>query len=253
MKRTSPYIGATLRILSETNKFHCNVINYFRAIGGFLKDFINYAMKNDNKNYTVSIKYVYPCLRDKTIYTPVEPTYFYQDTWAASEIFHLMPTHHYDVGSSIMTLGIISQFIPTTLVDIRPIEVELDNLYFMKGSILALPFENDSLESLSSLCVVEHIGLGRYGDPIDPWGSEKAIKELQRVLKPGGNLLFSVPVDEENRIYFNAHRAFTREYVVDLFHDMLLVDEKYIYGRTMQGSYDKTKGFGTGLYHFKKR
>ncbi|MEM4197124.1 MAG: DUF268 domain-containing protein, partial [Candidatus Anstonellaceae archaeon] len=141
----------------------------------------------------------FPCLFDNLNYTPIEPTYFYQDCWAAKHIFDMKPSHHYDVGSSVKTMGIISQFTPVTMIDIRPIELELPNLFFKRGSILELPFEDNSIESLSSLCVVEHIGLGRYGDPLDPFGSEKAIKELKRVLKPGGVLLLSVPIDTENK------------------------------------------------------
>ncbi|GAH11658.1 unnamed protein product, partial [marine sediment metagenome] len=99
----------------------------------------------------------------------------------------------------------------------------------------------------------EHIGLGRYGDKIDPDGSEKAIKELKRVLKPNGNLYISLPIDSNNQIYFNAHRAFTKEYVMELFNDLLLKDEKYIYGKTVYNNYKKEKGFGTGLYHFIKK
>jgi hypothetical protein len=34
--------------------------------------------------------------------------------------------------------------------------------------------------------VVEHIGLGRYGDPIDPDGDLKAISELKRVVQKRG-------------------------------------------------------------------
>ena len=138
------------------------------------------------------------------------------------------------------------------MIDIRPIDLDLPNLFFRRGSILALPFDDDSIESLSSLCVVEHIGLGRFGDPIDPYGSEKAAKELKRVLNPGGNLYFSVPVDDACRVYFNAHRAFTRDYVISLFASLELVDEKYHYGRAMFDAYDSAKGFGTGLYHFRK-
>lgn len=164
----------------------------------------------------------------------------------------MKPQHHYDIGSSIITVGIISQFVPTTMVDIRDINVSLKNLFFKQGSILNLPFEDNSIESISSLCVVEHIGLGRYGDQIDSWGSEKAIKELKRVLKNGGDLLFSVPVDRECRIYFNAHRSFTREYLLELFKDLKLVEEKYIYEKEIQDNYDQLRGFGTGLYHFRK-
>ncbi|HUI44639.1 MAG TPA: DUF268 domain-containing protein [Nitrospirota bacterium] len=130
--------------------------------------------------------------------------------------------------------------------------MKLDNLSFIRGSILNLPFEDNSIDSLSSLCVTEHIGLGRYGDPIDPWGSEKAVAELKRVLSPGGNLLFSVPVDSANKVYFNAHRTFTREYVLELFHDMRLIEERYIYGRHLTNDYDKMNRYGTGLFHFTK-
>lgn len=218
----------------------------------FLNEYKYYLYQTGNPNFRVATHFLYPCLTDRTATTPIEPTYFFQDTWAAGKIFQIKPKHHYDVGSSIKTIGILSQFVPTTMIDIRPVELELNNLFFKPGSILALPFEDNTVESLSSLCVVEHIGLGRYGDPIDPWGSEKAIKELTRVLKPGGNLYFSVPVDQECRVYFNAHRAFTRNYILELFQEMKLSEEKYIYGRTVQGNFDVAKGFGTGLYHFTK-
>ncbi len=228
-----------------------NIFAFSRDALSFLKDYNNYKKKN-NQNFVLSCKYFLPCLKDKTFYTPVDPTYFFQDSWAAGKLFRLRPSHHYDVGSSLKTLGIISQFVPVTMIDIRPIEITLNNLYFRKGSILNLPFDDNSIDSLSSLCVVEHVGLGRYGDPIDAFGSEKAVQELKRVLKTGGHMLFSVPVDEECRVYFNAHRVFTREYITDLFKGMRLVEEKYIYGKAVEDSYDSSKGFGTGLFHFRK-
>ncbi|HQU32261.1 MAG: DUF268 domain-containing protein [Planctomycetia bacterium] len=218
----------------------------------FLKEYKDYCKNDNNPNFKKSSEFLYPCLEDRVSCTPVEPTYFFQDAWAARKIFQDKPSHHYDIGSSAKAIGIISQFVPTTMIDIRPLELKLDNLFFQKGSILALPFADNSIESLSSLCVVEHVGLGRFGDDFDPWGSEKAIKELKRVLKIGGNLLFSVPVDNENRVYFNAHRAFTREYVLELFQDIELIEEKYIYGSTLHDNYDRSKKFGTGLFQFKK-
>lgn len=66
-------------------------------------------------------------------------------------------------------------------------------------------------------------------------------------------MLFSVPVDSENKIYFNAHRAFTRDYILELFSDFEILDEKYIYGKRMYNDYDQNKGFGTGLYMLRKR
>ena len=106
--------------------------------------------------------------------------------------------------------------------------------------------------SLSSICVVEHIGLGRYGDPLDPRGSEKSISEIIRVLKPGGDLYFTVPIDAADKIYFNAHRSFTRGHVLELFGALKLMEERYIYGRDLCPAYDPKLAFGTGMYHFQK-
>ena len=64
--------------------------------------------------------------------------------------------------------------------------------------------------------VVEHIGLGRYGDPIDPEGDLNAMSELARVLAPGGSLLFVVPVGKP-RVEFNAHRIYSPEQIRDHF------------------------------------
>lgn len=230
--------------------FSFKPLTFFRQYVWFFHELRVFKKQINNKKFK-ELEY-YPCLFDNLTYTPLDPTYFFQDSWAAKHIFDLKPTHHYDVGSSAKTMGIISQFTAVTMVDIRPIELELPNLFFRKGSILELPFEDGSIDSLSSLCVVEHIGLGRYGDPVDSFGSEKAIIELKRVLSKEGVLLFSVPVDKINKIFFNAHRAFTRDYIMELFDGFVVIDEKYHYGTKLYDEYDPQKGFGTGLFMMKK-
>ena len=110
-----------------------------------------------------------------------------------------------------------------TFVDIRPLEANIEGLESVAGSLLAMPFEDQSLESLSCLHVVEHIGLGRYGDPLDPLGSRKAIAELQRVVAPGGHLLFSTPVGAP-RVCFNAHRIHDPHELRALFGELELVE-----------------------------
>ena len=95
--------------------------------------------------------------------------------------------------------------------------------------------------------LIEHIGLGRYGDSLDPKGSEKAIAELKRVIKKGGNLYISVPIDKENRTFFNAHRAFKEKYLEEMFNPFFIKDKAYIYGNQLFTQ--KQTGFGIGLYH----
>lgn len=242
------------RRLAATAKqyFRFSPFLWFSNLRWFTKDLRWYRKNLQQSAFILNDKDLYPCLDDKTAMTPVEPIYFYQDAWAAAKIFSSRPLHHVDIGSSVKTIGIISGFVPVTFIDIRPIEVSLPNLHFRKGTVLALPFANNMVESVSSLCVIEHIGLGRYGDPLDVKGSEKAIAEMIRITKPGGKILFSVPVNESCRIYFNAHRAFTPEYIKSSFNGCRLLEEKYIYGYEFINEYKKERGFGVGVYLFEK-
>jgi len=223
---------------------------HFKNIFWYISNY--WAIKEIKNTNFMNFKLA-PMLADKTSFTPIEPVYFFQDTWAAKKIFELKPKHHYDVGSSVKTIGILSQFTSITMIDIRPLPLTLHGLSFIEGTILDLPFVDNSIDSISSLCVVEHIGLGRYGDPVDSFGSEKAILELKRVVKIGGVIIFSVPVDLVNTVYFNAHRAFTRNYVLSLFDGFDLLEEKYQYGYELVEAYEENRGFGTGLFMFKKQ
>jgi SAM-dependent methyltransferase len=147
-----------------------------------------------------------PQLLDSTPTTPFDAHYTYQDAWAARLIHGARPRRHVDVGSRISFVIGLTPFVSTTFIDVRPLEVTIENLDSQAGSITDLPFEDASLESVSSLHVAEHIGLGRYGDPLDPAGTVKAAHELARVVAPGGTLYFSLPVGR-SRVAFNSHRV----------------------------------------------
>lgn len=195
---------------------------------------------------------IYPCLDDNTGNTVIEPIYFYQDAWAFERIVLSKPAEHIDIGSHHKFVAHLSKIVNLTMVDIRPLSLPMDSIKFVRGSVLELPFADNSVSSLSSICVIEHIGLGRYGDPIDPDGSIKAFTEICRVLKHGANLYISVPIEEISKTYFNAHRAFEERYLLGtLLNEFEIVDRKYIYGDNFVDT--KDKGFGTGLYHLRKK
>jgi len=191
---------------------------------------------------------VYPCLNDRNNHVNVIVDYFYQDAWAFEKIVSGNPSKHVDIGSHHKFVSLLSKVVSVTMVDLRPLPVELDSLDFRCGTILDLPYESHSLESVSSLCVVEHIGLGRYGDILDPKGTEKAIDELKRVLQPGGNLYISVPVDTSSRTVFNAHRVFFEQDLLGLVSPLELLDSAYIYKREFCDTW--RPGYGIGCYHF---
>jgi len=198
-----------------------------------------------------------PCLGDWSTHTPFDAHYFYQGAWLARRIRTANTDgRHVDIGSSVLTMSVLSAYVETTFVDYRPLQASLPGLTSIAGNILDLPFVNDSVGSLSCLHVIEHIGLGRYGDPIDPQGSVKAARELERIVSSGGKLFLSLPIGRE-RICFNAHRVNAPLTVLGMFSQMKLVEFSYV---DDDGRYHEDKPieaashleYGCGLFQFEK-
>lgn len=55
---------------------------------------------------------------------------------------------------------------------------------------------------------VEHSGLGRYGDALNPWGDRQAMAHAWCMTKPGGRLAIGLPHNETDTIHYNAHREY---------------------------------------------
>jgi len=149
--------------------------------------------------------------------------YIYLNGWAARRILAERPAEHIDVGSQLAFTSVLSASLPVKVVEFRPVPVALPGMDLVEGSILSLPFPDDSVRSLSTLHVIEHIGLGRYGDPIDPLGTVKAARELVRVLAPGGQLLVGLPLGRP-RTCFNAHRIHDSRQVLVMFAGLRLIE-----------------------------
>jgi SAM-dependent methyltransferase len=159
---------------------------------------------------------LFPCLNEATANTDFDHHYIYHPAWAARLVKNLNPVKHIDISSSLSFCSILSAFIQTGFYDFRPAQLSLSNLTLGHADLTNLHFESNSIESISCMHTIEHIGLGRYGDPIDPNGDIKAINELKRVTAPNGSLLLVTPVGKP-RIQFNAHRIYSFEMIIELF------------------------------------
>lgn len=200
-------------------------------------------------------------LRDATATTGFDRHYVFHTAWATRVLAETRPVQHVDVASSLYFVSSISAFIPTRFIDYRPAELNLSGLSCEAGTLMALPFGSGTLPSLSCMHVIEHVGLGRYGDPFDYDGDLKAVAELVRVLAPGGHLLLVVPIGGEARIQFNAHRIYTYQQVLDMVPGLeirefaLIPDDGAKEGliRHADPAVCTLQLYGCGCFHFIKR
>lgn len=204
----------------------------------------------------ITSRNLYPCLDCKTSATAFDTHYFYQDIWAFRKILNSGAKSHVDVGSKVDYVGFLSTITQVVFIDIRPLITDLPNFEGKAGSILEMPYDNGAVPSLSCLHVAEHIGLGRYGDPIDPLGTVKACRELARVLAPRGNLYFGLPIGKP-RVCFNAHRIHSPAQILEYFSGLKLVEFSFVEdsGRFLQNiAPEKASNakYGCGLFHFTK-
>jgi hypothetical protein len=163
------------------------------------------------------------CLGEATDQTSYDPHYVYHTAWAARRLYANPVEVHHDLGSDIRFVTIVSAFQRLIFGDIRPASFRLSGLESVKVDITRLPFADGSIKSLSCMHVVEHIGLGRYGDQLDYYGHLGAMKELQRVLAVGGLLYLVVPVGG-SKIVFQAHRVFEPEQIKEAFNELNLME-----------------------------
>ena len=235
--------------------------NYFKGIKAYYTDLFEYLrlQKQLKTPFPFSFSNSYPILFDRYEEAGEVPKhYFFQDLWAAKKILKSGIKTHYDIGSRLDSF--ISHcliFCKVVMLDVRPLKSKIPGLEFIKADCMNMKnIKSNSITSLSALHAVEHFGLGRYGDPIDPEGYIKAIKEMQRVTKKHGNIYYSGPIGKQ-RLEFNAHRVFNPYTIIELFSQCKLVefsavDDKNRYMENVNPKKFIHASYSCGLFHFVK-
>jgi SAM-dependent methyltransferase len=159
-----------------------------------------------------------PCLHDwHEEGGTTKSEYFWQDLLVARSIFAAKPEKHVDVGSLVGGfVAHVASFREIEVLDVRPITAQIPGVTFKQADLMQpVPGMTDYCDSLSCLHALEHFGLGRYGDPIDPRGFEHGFANMVALLKQDGIFYLSVPVGVD-RVEFNAHRVFDPRSIVKL-------------------------------------
>lgn len=226
----------------------------------FGTDVEKYRQLNKRESFAVRERYMWPIIADKYAPAGTIGNYFFQDLWAARLIVGQGVKEHFDIGSRLdgFIAHLLASGIDVTMIDVRELPTEIENLHTIVDDATTLhQLEDESVESMSALCSLEHFGLGRYGDPIDSEACFKCFENIQKKLKKGGNFYLSVPIGKE-RIEFNAHRVFFASTIIDCFSGLELKefacvsDGKIEYNADIH-KYDDDPHNGDwryGLFHF---
>jgi SAM-dependent methyltransferase len=97
-------------------------------------------------------------------------------------------------------------------MDVNPYPYRHPNLRVVRGDAMRAPFAARSFAAVLAISVIEHIGIGHYGDPAGVSGDRAAVQEIARVLRRDGRALITVPfgharTDDLQRVYDPARIA----------------------------------------------
>lgn len=202
--------------------FGFDPVKFIRSIRGLRIYFFEYwQFRKQNNKTNIPMKLNAPCLHDRYEDSgTARGGYFFGDLYVAQEIFQNNPQKHIDLASRIDGLvAHIATFRKVEVFDIRKLDITIPNINFTQVNFMSPATQyHDYCDSLSCLHALEHFGLGRYGDPIDPNGHLKGLISIYQILKNKGVFYLGLPLGED-RIDFNAHRVFSIRKVLELTKD----------------------------------
>lgn len=201
------------------------LLSFIKGMPFFLKTYNEIRKQARRSKGDFPFGKTYPCLEDRYKESgEASGHYFHQDLLVATKIFKNKPDKHVDIGSSTNFIAHIACFLEIEVFDIRDLSPITDNIRFRRFDLMSEEMDlADYCDSISCLHVLEHFGLGRYGDRIDYNGYLTGWENIYRMLRRGGKFYFSVPIGEQ-RIEFNAHRVFSVSYLLKLIEEKYKID-----------------------------
>lgn len=183
----------------------------------FFNSLLKYSINNNSEFKITSLL---PILSDRNDFAgDSKGVYFKQDLIVSEKIFRKKPINHIDFGSRVDGfISNIATFMKVDVSDIRGLKSDFKNIDFKKMDLTENLTNKLKYDSVSCLHALEHFGLGRYGDPINPNGHLIGFKNILSFLSEDGLLYFSTPIGKKS-LLFNAHRIFSIKYLIDMFED----------------------------------
>lgn len=214
-------------LMDESGINPIKTIRFLASMPWLLKDFFRFAMRlkslERGKKRAHSLVFS-PFVHDKHLQSGNQRSlYFLQDIYCSQYCLRNPPGKHIDIGSRVD--GFVAQIAATRqieVLDIRESSSIIPNITFTQGDITAPPSKLFGIyDTVTSLHALEHVGLGRYGDEIEPAGLEISLANIRRLARDSGMMMVSLPISSYPReiIEFNAQRIMSSATVIQRLHE----------------------------------
>lgn len=198
----------------------------------YLKNYCDLIKSSKSKNLQITFKHFFPVFVDYSS-SKINRHYWFQDIYVASKIIathnELPKSVHVDIGSRVegFITSLISAKINLIFADINLPPVPFPGTTTTRIDLQEMtPIQFENVNSVSSLHVIEHLGLGKYGDKIDALGHRKVFEDFSAVLATGTRLYLSSPVSHSPGVIFNAGRHLDpNEMLNDATNNGFIIDE----------------------------
>jgi SAM-dependent methyltransferase len=210
------------KLLKLLRNFFSLTINVSKKIIQFINGPLFYLEQGECKKFNdcrLLAKVLY--------YQPANSDRYLEYPWLLQNI-NIASGKILDVGStaSNMLYNFLPKAVEINSIDLNSKYIESEAIKFAVGDIRKTNYEDNYFDVVSCISTLEHIGVsGRYGSDDDPEGDLRAVKEMGRILKPGGTMLVTVPYGIRDVLPIN--KLYNKERIIRLFKDFSAVEIEY--------------------------
>ena len=170
--------------------------------------------KNDLNNQTWTKEYLDIYLNNFTS-EKIKKSAHGEEPYPGAALWILKAVEKYNINNKkVAVIGSLTPWIESILLNFNNIvttveynvpSVEYNNL----NAISYWDFQKSTnvYDCIITYSSIEHSGLGRYGDPLDPDGDIKTMQDIHKNLISNGTLIWGAPAGHD-AIVWNAHRIY---------------------------------------------
>jgi hypothetical protein len=181
------------------------------SMGGKVKIVYGYR----NESYPHNHPYIYTDSQIKYYMELQEHGYYFYYGMLDDYITQALKKHCPN-GERVLNIGSITPWYDSLCVRLgyQPCTIDYNKIISLTDktrtmTLDALRASGDCYSFALSISSIEHDGLGGYGDPLDPDGDLRGMKEMKNYIRKGGIMFFNVPIGED-AVCFNRERIYGR-------------------------------------------